>query len=337
MDGWPHPGPRSNRVSPNARLNRAIHKARAMITRAAGEPPAAARLRIERASEFAASISLSRGQIGISTGVLDRLDELWSLLWPTDLLTGARGGRSAADHADFSLTWLFLHELTHVRLEHHRLLNNTCLIEVGPPAAPRLTPTAVLRAFLDGEDRSRVSRCLELQADDDATRAFLSGYSEGGDEAYRARAVSIFVVMVLIERENARLGNRNITHPAAATRLFMLMATMMTIWGDADANRDIRDDGHVYLPADALPTDRFDVYKETVLRPLLDDVRLVVAAAGAVSFSADLDHEGALFRDLQTALFDSALSPARFLTQAAREWLDLAPLNLKILRFLGHL
>lgn len=328
-------GPKQGRrrIPPTARLNRAMRKARSMIRQAAAEePPITARLAVEDGPGFAASVS--GGRIKVSTGVVERLDQLWSQLWPTALLADARGATSPAGCADLSLTWLLLHELMHVRLRHHRLLDSARLVEVGTPDDVRRAPAAALGELLDP---SRLSRCLELQADDDASRVLLGAYDEADASAFRVRAVAIFVVMALIERENARLGNRNVTHPAAVTRLFMLMATMMTVWGDGQVERDIRDDGHTYIPASALPEDRFEAYRQTVFRPLLSDVTLVVAAAGAMTFIDDLQDEGPLLRDLTTALFEPALSSELLATQAAREWLDLAPTNQKVLRFLGYI
>ena len=107
--------------------------------------------------------------------------------------------------------------------------------------------------------------------------------------------------------------------------------------GDGQAERDIRDDGHAYIPASALPADRFEAYLEAVFRPVLSDAVLVVAAAGATTFIDDLRDEGPLLRDLTTALFEPQLSPDLLATQAAREWLDLAPTNQKVLRFLGYI
>ena len=304
-----------------------------MIQQAAADgPPIVARLAVEDGPGFAASVSGRR--ITVSIGVVERLDQLWSQLWPTALLAGARGATSPEDCADLSLTWLLLHELMHVRLRHHRLLSSNRLVEIGTPDDVRREPAAALGGLLDP---SRLSRCLELQADDDASRVFLGAYDEADAAAFRVRAVAIFVVMALIERENDRLGNRNVSHPAAVTRLFMLMATMMTIWGDGDAERDIRDDGHTYIKGDALPDDRFEAYLRTVFRPLLNDVTLVVTAAGATTFIDDLQDEGPLLRDLRTALFEPALSPQLLATQAAKEWLDLAPTNQKVLRFLGYI
>lgn len=312
-----------------------MRKARTMLRQAAGEAPrVAAKLIVENEPDFAASVTGEDGRIRISTGAVQRLDNLWSLLWPTALLAGARGATSPAGCADLSLTWLLLHELMHVRLRHHRLLNGARLVEVGTPNDVRQEPVAALGMLLDP---SRLSRCLELQADDDASRVFLGAYDEADAADFRARAVAIFVVMALIERENARLGNRNVTHPAAVTRLFMLMATMMTVWGDAEADRDIRDDGHAYIPASALPADRLDTYLETVFRPVLNDAALIISAAGATTFIDDLQDEGPLLRDLTTVLFEPELSPDLLTTQAAKEWLDLAPTNQKLLRFLGYI
>lgn len=59
--------------------------------------------------------------------------------------------------------------------------------------------------------------------------------------------------------------------------------------------------------------------------------------ADSISSETALQNEGALFRDLHAAMFEPALSADRFATQAAREWLDLAPTNQKILRHLGYL
>ena len=310
-----------------------MRKARSLIRQAAAEEsPIVARLAVEDGPGFAASVS--GGRIRVSTGVVERLDQLWSQLWPTALLAGARGGASPTDCADLSLTWLLLHELMHVRLRHHRLLNSIRLVEIGTPDDVQREPAAALGGLLDP---SRLSRCLELQADDDASRVLLGPYDGAEANDFRVRAVAVFVVMALIERENDHLGNRNITHPAAVTRLFMLMATMMTVWGDGDAERDIRNDGHIYIKGDALPEDRFDAYQQTVFRPLLSDVALVVAAAGAVTFIDDLKDEGPLLRDLTTALFEPELSPDLLATNAAREWLDLAPTNQKVLRFLGYI
>ena len=315
-----------------------MRRALTMYEEAAGEPfPVPARLTVVDRPDFAASVAGADGRIRISTGVVLRLDELWSRLWESGPPGDAHGEASPAERADLSLAWLLLHELMHVRLQHHRLLTGARLVEVGAPDEAAPEPTTEAQAFLDPKDRARLRRCLELQADDDATRAFLGDYGEAGADGFRARALAIFAVMALIERENARRGHRNVSHPAALTRLFMLMATMMTIWGDADADRDNRDDGHTYIAADSLPEDGFEAYQEAVLRPLLQDASLLVSAAGATGFIDDLENEGALFRDLHAAMFEPALSPDRFATQAAREWLDLAPTNQKILRHLGYL
>ena len=86
-----------------------------------------------------------------------------------------------------------------------------------------------------------------------------------------------------------------------------------------------------------MPADRFEAYRQTVFRPVLNDAALIISAAGATTFIDDLQDEGPLLGDLRTALFEPELSPDLLATQAARKWLDLAPTNQKVLRFLGYI
>ena len=63
------------------------------------------------------------------------------------------------------------------------------------------------------------------------------------------------------------------------------------------------------------------------------------ALIGLIAFYAAFPFYWAVVSSLKTgsALFEPELSPDLLATQAAREWLDLAPTNQKVLRFLGYI
>ena len=93
-------------------------------------------------------------------GVVVRLDELWSLLWEGGVLKDVRGRGGLADHAELSLAWLLLHELMHLRLQHHQPLKDARLVEIGGPDEASAEPAVDASALFAPDDHVRLTRYL---------------------------------------------------------------------------------------------------------------------------------------------------------------------------------
>ena len=322
-----------------------MRSARDLFELTLGEPlQATSRLVTVDSPEFRASVQTRDGDIRISTGVVRQLDDLWSRLLETTVLTeGPSFERIAADgisglksgrYADHSLVWLCLHELMHLHLGHRTLLGGAELVEVGSASEHTYEQAIDPASVLDENELPHMHKCLEMQADSEATDFFIGLFSESRYREIRVLAVAVFAVMVLIERENLRLGTGNITHPAAGTRFFTLMGHLFQMWSYPGAWLEPDDVGSRIRSAEPRDAAHFEAYSQAVLVPLVHDAVMVATFAEAKRFIIDMGDKSALFRDIFKVQYADELKPEILATYAAKEWLTLMPINHKLLTFL---
>lgn len=308
----------------------------------------APRLKIMDSSEFKARVFGDQGRhcVEVHTGVVATLDQLWDVLWDIPVLKSENGstrldyeGQSFTSHQELtnlSLIWLCLHELMHLHLDHLDFFPAGSLIEIGRPEPATKPPKNEIVASLSPEDAVRLNKCLELQADCDATDIFLGLYSDNRWGDLRVLAVCTFGVMAIIERENTCLKSARITHPTAGTRFFTLFAHLFQMCQYPGAHLEQSDLGSL-VKSDEIPDpDRFLAYAHAVLAPLVNDAIMVASAAQAHAFISDIGGAGAIFTDIQAVQYDEHLSEASLSTSAARQWLDLLPLNERLMAEAGH-
>lgn len=302
-------------------------------------------LKIEPAEGFDVKVSSSGDlhSLLISKGVVSEIDRIWDLLWGTPVLTTGEGFEQPnlygqkiigfEDLADLSLTWLLLHEIMHSEMGHLAFAPEAHLVEVGLPAVEfeRDIPAGLGQA-----DFPLIDKCLEMQADSEATDVFLGPYDKNNWSDLRIQAVCIFLVMALIERENVRLGNQGLTHPRAGTRFITLFGHLFQMWLYPNATLD-RSSGDTVIKTPKLPdAEEFHEYAHAVLTPLVSDASYVAGFCEAYSFLEEIGGKGALFRDIFTAQYGEELTDASFLTDAAKEWLLLRSVNEKMMVASGH-
>ncbi|MCF6317115.1 MAG: hypothetical protein L3J30_12720 [Marinosulfonomonas sp.] len=278
-----------------------------------------------------------------STGVVDALDSLWFDLWETTVLTSGEqferiqcGKNTVTDYADLSLVWLCLHELMHIQLRHFEIWPHAHLIEVSAIHDLGFVRTPKTISGLPDQDLTLVSKCHEMQADSEATDIFLGLYSETRWEELRLNAACIFVVMAIIERENQKSLPQHETHPTAGTRFFTLLGHLFQMWTYPGATLEPSELGSMVRTLEKPDVARFEAYSKAVITPLINDAVTIAATAQAVSFLVDIGGKGAIFKDIMAVQYADDLKPEGLLTEAAREWLQLMPVNERLMGLAGH-
>lgn len=294
-------------------------------------------LSVEKKSDFEASVVWrdDLAILNISEGVVDEFDRLWELLWFSPALQSKKCDEHLAQDgikldspqalSDLSITWLALHELMHLELGHLMYAPEACLVEVG-------TPYSEESFSIDGVNESNltsVSKCFEMEADFFATDAFLGTFKPDRWPDLQIFGLCVVVVLAVIERENTRLENENITHPRAGTRLFLLLAQLAQMWlhsfkrpntscglqskttATTDSYKEI---GETY--------DEIE-FMEEVIADLVTDAFYAAEYSEAHAFLNDVGSEGTVFDDLMTAKTEKRLYSGSFVTESGREWLKL--------------
>lgn len=281
--------------------------------------------------------------ITLSTGIIKRLDALWSFLLTTPALTSGldfhrsetfeRLALDVEGCSDLSVQWLCLHELMHVELNHLAHSRGASLVEVGGPDSavhfelPDNFPTY---------DHDVLSRCFEMQADSEATDVFLGPYRRDRWDELRVLSACLFAVMALMERENVMREATNISHPSAGTRFFTVLGHVFQMWLYPTARLE-RDGATSRLRTSERPdTEEFDAYSRAVLVPLINDAVMIASAAEAYTFIDDIGGAGGLLLDLFTIQYADELSHSTLKTNAARGWLDLIAINEELMTAAGH-
>lgn len=283
-------------------------------------------------------------RIQVSTGVVHAIDKLWRDAWMAPILFTKQGNRTRnyrdIEHnpvglADVSIMWLLLHELMHVALEHLDILGGAHL--VGTKATNRVplhadrSQSGTLIQKLPKEDMPFLAHCLEMQADSEATDVLLEAYSDEQWDELRARTASIFVVMVLVEKEHRKTTDRNGTHPKSTTRFFTLMGHLFQMWLYPVAHLEPDQISPRLQTSEKPDPEKFELYAEQVLVPSINDAVIIAAAGEARLILSDMGDHAAIFHDISKIQYTDDLSPDILKTEAAKEWLRLIPINERIM------
>lgn len=211
-----------------------------------------------------------------------------------------------------SLCWVFLHEISHLSLGHFEFSNFF-------GAARRGLHKANYEFKLPENFRFLVRLSLELQADHEAVSVLLGTYSHCGWSGLCQRISAISSMIVLIEREEAKLEHDERTHPKAATRIFQLLchvAEMPLI------------SAHLQKDASLLPTaNEIERFGKEVTLPCYFDAMHLAELAGAESIKADLGNPEDFFADMATVKLGDLSRYADLKTEGAKEWAQLWECN----------
>lgn len=272
--------------------------------------------------------------IRLGGGVVTAVETLWNTAFTDNTFLAGASSLFVADKADVihvSLVWLMLHELQHVTLGHFDLLGQDYVAETHRARRFALVSQAPAKpdplAGIDRRDRHRVEPCLELQADHDAIEMVLDAYSPDEWPSLRARVAAVSAMMMLIEREDAKLVQGHSSHPKAATRIFQLLGhvtEMPTIPAQLKAaSRSADRIDSADLPSEE---EQSAFNREVVLPAFFDAVHLA-SVAEADTIRSDLGEAADFFGDIQIAKLGDAGAFANLKTVGARQWADLMAFN----------
>ncbi|EEB83407.1 hypothetical protein [Roseobacter sp. GAI101] len=281
--------------------------------------------------------------IEATLAVVTLIEEVWaaaldlSNALPNDSQIALLGDH---DHVvDIALRWLMQHELNHVAVGHFKLSAGAGIVEGGgltqfALATQKQRPASPLDQ-LNASDRKLAPLCLELQADHDATEIVLGAYFNENHELFRYYAICIALVIFVIERIDREQGNREISHPKASTRLFMLLAYLVEL-PYIPAYKRAAQEGLEHMPEEYLP-DKTEVqqYSKVVVGPVFAACEIIAEAVELPNILDELGGTEAFFADIQTAVLGGQSDIAEFKTECAKQWAALKPLNDRLLKILG--
>lgn len=284
----------------------------------------------------------------IADETLRAIDGLWENAWQSTTLFDASGKRMADIDGSvlsldrvkhLSLTWLVLHELMHLRLEHLTLLGEAQLIETeDEQAVAQINHKNLFPALRDSLSKTEfylVRPCLELQADNDATEIMFGTYAQSEWNRFRIEVAAIFVVMALMQKADTKQGDDARVYPLVATRFFTLFAQLFQYWLYPDAKlRRENAESFVHTPRPPEGED-FQRYMKEVLAFSISDAVQIAHWAEADVFLKDMGESSAMFRDIFEIQYAEDLAKADLQTNAANEWRKLLPINEKIMAASG--
>ncbi len=268
----------------------------------------------ESTSEFKAELCKSGGcfTLSVGAGITEALATL-----ETKQHEDIKPQRAAVHlRPSLSFAWLLLHELCHISLHHFKVAERFGLVS-------RSTDTNTINL----DSPAAALKCIEMQADHEASSLLLEDYSPGDWQELRQQAMAIAGMMILIELEDTKNRSDNQTHPKAATRIFQLLghlAEMPLI--QAQIEKD----------ASLIPSkDELQAFAHEVTIPCFFDALQLAQAANAAFISDDLGSPEDFFKDLEIAKLGDPSRYGELKTQGAQEWAKLWPCNEALKPILG--
>lgn len=282
-------------------------------------------------------------ELVISTGVITATRALWhdAMAFSDSLPEKSQLNVGDMDQAiDASLQWLILHELHHYQMGHFKLVGGQPVSETSQTTDAALGLTSrsskdpVLLDALPQSERLLARRCLELQADHDATEMLLDGYSTDGWPILRFYAASIFAMMVLIEQHEPIHDDGKRAYPKAATRIFQMLGYLRTMWM-VPAMLKAHKLGLDQPRAEDLPSaEEVEAFHAEVVAPAFADAVLLAQAGGMQRIIDDLGDPADFIGDIHRAQSADGSTPDDYLTAGGREYAQLEPINAKVLALL---
>jgi len=282
-------------------------------------------------------------QLAFSQSVLTATQRLWhdAMALSDGLPETSQLSVGNVDQAiDASLQWLILHELHHYQMGHFKLVGGQPISETSQTTGAALGITSrsanepVLLDALPSSERLLARRCLELQADHDATEMMLDGYSTDGWPILRFYAASIFAMMVLIEQQEPIRDDDKRAYPKAATRIFQMLGYLRTLWM-VPATLKAHRLGLSQPRAEDLPSkEEVEAFQAEVVAPAFADAVLLAQVGGMQRIIDDLGDPADFIADINRAQSADGSTPGDYLTVGGREYAELEPINAKVLALL---
>ncbi|EEB83491.1 hypothetical protein RGAI101_640 [Roseobacter sp. GAI101] len=303
-----------------------------------GQPfPRVPELDLHSDADFWALAELEGGgfAIRVGGGVVPMLERLWGDAFSDEDFTEGVSLPLVADKVDaihVSLVWLIFHEMQHFELGHFDLIGSSIISETERGKAFSLASRGSISServknFGDAP-QFLIEQCLELQADHDGAELVLDAYSTDEWPSLRARIAAISAMMMLIEREDAKLVEQaQSSHPKAATRIFQLLGHVMEMPLIPAQRKAILNGADAIDPAD-LPSDaEQSAFNREVVIPAFFDAVNLARVAGAQSIRQDLGEAGAFFQDVQIAKIGDVDAFESLQTVGAKQWAELVVIN----------
>lgn len=289
-------------------------------------------------SAFLACAEASSAGITVyaSTGIVKDVSDLMAAAWQDEEFLQIDDGRPTDDFdglVDVALTWLFLHEIMHAHLDHFAQSGKSTFVEAGDTQALGLvsikksTIQTNTKQTEQTEHEAAVSKCLELQADNDATDIFLELYAEDRWNEIRQRAAAAAAIMVLIEQADLKQELPSQSHPKSATRFFLLLAHLSQMWIYPHATLTTGDVGQTLDTGGTMTPEMFEGYAKRVIAPAVNDAVILAIAGEAQTFLNEIKGPAPLLQDLYAVQWMKDLAAGALKTEAGREWFELTPIN----------
>ena len=269
-------------------------------------------------------------EITVTTGVLDRLSDLWerAISLSDGLPEASQLNVGDIDQAvDASLVFLMLHELHHHYIGHLELVGSAGLSETGFENGMGLTRVAEVKppvlSELDPDEAIAVWRCLELQADHDAIEIHLEHYSKDAWPYIRFYMATAMAVMILIEKQGDT-DDSDRTYPLSATRIFQVFGALALLWQPIETS-----------DWDAPEDHEIEAYHGAVVAPAISDAIILAAAGGVEAIANEHTDADDLFEDMRMLQEPHKHDLTQLKTTGAREYASLFPANEKAKELLG--
>ena len=329
----------------NHSLHAALKSALELYEQRMSEPfPADVRMTVTTDSAFWALAEPDNTgvHIHVSSGVVDSVSSMWhqAIAHSDTLPEEDRLNIGDVNQAiETSLMWLMLHELHHFQMGHFTINGGACLVENARAHSFALTSRSRSKpTFIDSlslDEQSRVHMCLELQADHDSTEILLDAYSTDGWEILRYYAACIFVVMVLIDREDRVNIEFPKTHPKAATRIFQFLGYLSTMWSIPALTKAKRNGWDKARDEDIPTKQEIEVYHQYVVAPSIRDAILIARANDAPQVIKEIGSSDNFISDVRLVQTNAQSDHDAFNSVGAQEYNSLAALNITLLDYLS--
>ena len=326
----------------HSNISSALHNALEQYQELVGHDfPVVPKLTVHKSKDFWALTEMVDGDLTISVGggFLPTLTSLWDdAFCDHDFLSGV-GTPFVANKFDainVSLVWLVLHELQHYDLGHFDIIGRGFISETERGKSFALVSHSPSQSpLLEGlseADQSKVEPCLELQADHEAIELVLDAYSTDEWPSLRARIASISSMMMLIEREDAKMSMEHSSHPKAATRIFQLLGHVTEMPLIPAQRKAIMSGADAINPVDLPSDDEQSAFNRQVVIPAFFDAVNLARIAGSDSIRSDLGDAEHFFRDVQIAKSNDPSMFNDLKTIGAKQWAELVLVNEQIMQ-----
>lgn len=267
-------------------------------------------------------------ELTISEGCVEALQRVWNNVAP-ELMPEAPDGctpPSRDEWVELSLRWMIYHELGHLHLQHFQFMpkQRLSLLEVND-AGFSLRPDVKSKARQHGVSGNQFRKCLEMQADNFATRCILGVLSEHvrDQDLYDMYCCGLAGLCSVLLLDNQPGGNGP-HHPAPETRLFLMLNLILQFAFEStiEKTRDNTLKTSEQNVRDAENT--IHRYRDLCCIPMVEGATVLCLALRDEHYAEELGLSGDLILDVQRIMLRKADTPIdTFKTNAAKDLIKL--------------